>query len=335
MSRETMKTLNTETLIGYTSKRGNAWHYRADLQGEESNHYERAIPVEDVRRRLFSWTPQSAPLQTVLLDEDGVSTITDPTRQVIIRPDTKTILGVFKQGYRIHEYDEWLTRNVEAILDADLAIGSAGLLKGGAVAWVQVEMEDTIETCGVEFRPFLTAATSLDGSLATTYQVGSQVVVCDNTLSAAMGERIERVKIRHSRNSLGRISEARDALNIVHQVGDEFAAAVEALTAEVVTETRWADFLDAYTGRKDDHGSKQAQRNATEKADALANLWRNDNRVAPWAGTAYGVVAAVNTYAHHLAPVRGADRATRNTERAVMGRVDALDTETLRVLATV
>lgn len=335
MSRETMKTLNTETLIGYTSKRGNAWHYRADLQGEESNHYERAIPVEDVRRRLFSWTPQSAPLQTVLLDEDGVSTITDPTRQVIIRPDTKTILGVFKQGYRIHEYDEWLTRNVEAILDADLAIGSAGLLKGGAVAWVQVEMEDTIETCGVEFRPFLTAATSLDGSLATTYQVGSQVVVCDNTLSAAMGERIERVKIRHSRNSLGRISEARDALNIVHQVGDEFAAAVEALTAEVVTETRWADFLDDYTGRKDDHGSKQAQRNATEKADALANLWRNDNRVAPWAGTAYGVVAAVNTYAHHLAPVRGADRATRNTERAVMGRVDALDTETLRVLATV
>ena len=27
MSRETLTNLNTQTLIGYTSKRGQAWHY--------------------------------------------------------------------------------------------------------------------------------------------------------------------------------------------------------------------------------------------------------------------------------------------------------------------
>jgi hypothetical protein len=49
-SRETLTRLNTQTLIGYTSKRGQAWHYRADRQGSEPNHYVHAVPVADVRR---------------------------------------------------------------------------------------------------------------------------------------------------------------------------------------------------------------------------------------------------------------------------------------------
>ena len=60
MSRETLTHLNTQTLIGYTSKRGQAWHYRAEHQGSEPNHYEHAVPVADVRRRLFHWSPVEA-----------------------------------------------------------------------------------------------------------------------------------------------------------------------------------------------------------------------------------------------------------------------------------
>ena len=81
MSRETLTHLNTQTLIGYTSKRGQAWHYRADYQGSESNHYEHAIPVADVRRRLFYWSPVEADIQAVTIDEDGVQIYTDPTRK--------------------------------------------------------------------------------------------------------------------------------------------------------------------------------------------------------------------------------------------------------------
>ena len=55
MSRETLHSLNTNTLIGNTNARGTAWHYRAEDQGEESNHYPGSIPVRDVERRLFDW----------------------------------------------------------------------------------------------------------------------------------------------------------------------------------------------------------------------------------------------------------------------------------------
>ena len=59
MSRETLQHLNTNTLIGNTDARGHAWHYRAEEQGDETNHYPGPIPVEDVQRRLFCWQAQS------------------------------------------------------------------------------------------------------------------------------------------------------------------------------------------------------------------------------------------------------------------------------------
>src|SRR4051794_22090519 len=58
---------------------------------------------------------------------------------------------------------------------------------------------------------------------------------------------------------------------------------------------------------------------ADRKRDTLQRLYRHDSRVAPWAGTAHGVVQATNTYAHHEAIVRGADRAERNMLKTITG----------------
>ena len=81
-------------------------------------------------------------------------------------------------------------------------------------------MADTLSAAGAEFRRFLTATTSLDGSIATTYQPGAQVVVCDNTVSAAINSADTRVKVRRSPNSLAKLAQVHDALGIVHQVAD-------------------------------------------------------------------------------------------------------------------
>jgi phage/plasmid-like protein (TIGR03299 family) len=334
MSRETLTDLNTNTLIGYTDKRGKAWHYRADEQGGESNHYPGAIPAADVRRRLFNWEAVEGEITANALTPDGVLSTTDPDRKAIMRSDTGAILGIFKRGYVAHQFDPWLIQNVENILDADLAIGSAGLLSGGAKAWVQVEMVDTITTpSGVAFRPFLTAATSMDGSLASTYLVGAQVVVCDNTLSAALGEKVARVKVKHSARSLSKINDVRDALGIVHAVADDFSAQVAALTAQVVTDQQWKDFVKAYTAGTSD--SKHSLTIAERKTGELFQLWNFDERVAPWKGSAYGVLAAANTHTHHLGTVRGSSRADRNMERAITSGVDKMDRDILALLATV
>jgi phage/plasmid-like protein (TIGR03299 family) len=160
-------------------------------------------------------------------------------------------------------------------------------------------------------------------------------VVCDNTLSAALNTADTRVKVRHSRNSLTKLAQVRDALEIVHQVADTFTAQIERLTTQTVTDTQWTRFLTAYCGTNDTKASKRALTTRREQVDQLNRLWNDDQRVTPWRRTAYGVLAAANTYAHHYAPVRGATHAERNTERLVTGKVHNLDNHTLQVLAAV
>lgn len=132
MSKETISWLNLNTLIGFTDKRGHAWHYKAAEQGQESNHYTGAIPVADVERRLFNWTAVEGSIVATHMSVDGVITTADPDRKAIMRSDTGAILGIFKNGYEPHQYTEWLLNTVATILDDSLSIGSTGLLKGGA-----------------------------------------------------------------------------------------------------------------------------------------------------------------------------------------------------------
>lgn len=353
MSKETAKWLNANTLIGFTGKRGRAWHYREDLQSAEPNHYPGPVPVEDVRRRLFDWEPEPWEVHVrkpgpVRLDiagllaqpgEDAMASYVldalglrrQENRQAITRSDNGHVMGIFTDGYEPHPYDEWLLTTVANILDDDLHIGSAGLLRGGAVAWVSVEMEDNVRLPeGVEFRPFLLATTSFDGSLSTTFGRKVTNVVCDNTHGIAMNERGQQVKIRHSRNSRLRLTEAREALGVIHQITDDFAGEVSRLCAVDVSDREWAAFLDARAPVPGQEGRGRTM--AERKRETLTRLYDHDQRVAPWRGTAWGVLQAVSTYTHHEGIVRGAERAERNMLNAVTGRTDDLDRETLDTL---
>lgn len=336
MSRETLETLNTNTLIGFTDQRGHAWHYRADAQGTETNHYPDAIPVEDIQRRLFSWRPIEGTVETTVLTAEGEVRVTDPTRKTVLRSDTLDVLGVFKQGWTAHPYNEWLIRNVETITDdSELRIGSAGLLQNGGVAWVQFEASESHQAAGVEYRPFLLAATSMNGYLSSTYKLGHQFVVCDNTLDAGLAEGSPTVKIRHSVNSLGRVQEVRDALGLVVAAADNFDTELEALLAEKVPQPRFIKWAEAFAGLDKEKLTKQAATLAGKRRDQLVQLWNHDERVTPWQGTAFGVLQTVNTWRHHVQPVRGTQRAERNMSAFINGDGLKADRDALELLATV
>ncbi|MFH5823652.1 DUF932 domain-containing protein [Georgenia sp. AZ-5] len=351
MSRETLETLNTSTLIGHTAHRGTAWHYRAELQGEEPNHYPGAIPVDDVARRLFGWRAESRaiaverpadPRKMTHLSPEGAPMRWQrvPGRQGIVRSDRAdgAVLGVFTDAYVPHQYAEYLLTSLGNILDDDLSISSAGLLRGGAIAWVEVSVPESVTTPeGVEFRPNLLATTTLDGSLSTTYKRTVTDVVCDNTRDAALRERGQDLKIRHARSSHLRLDDARRALAMVHTTADAFAAEVARLCRIDVDRATWGRFLDSWVPMTDLRGAplgKRATALAEKKRQALAGLYAHDKRVAPWGGTAHAVLQAVNTYEHHASPARSS-RAQRNMLRTVTGGYAALDKAVWRSLERV
>ncbi len=345
MSQETLNWLNNNVLVGFTEKRGTAWHYKASEQGDVPNHFEGAIPMAAVIDRLFFWSAIKAPLFVGLpatvetatsMDEEG-----NPTRisaaeghYAIVREDTGAIFGLFKEGYQIHQYKEWLLQKVSQLLGDSLAIGSAGLLKNGGRAWVSIETPDTLTTAqGVQYRPNLLAATSHDGSLSSTYKPVITNVVCDNTLAFGLGEKTAAIKVKHSKYSNLKLSDARATLGILELAADAFEAEVAELTAATVTDRQWAKFLDTIAPVPEAEGRGKTL--AENKRSAIDGLWKHDLRVAPWAGTAWGALQAVNTYTHHLANVRGGERVERNAERAILGGIDRVDAETVDALRLV
>ena len=350
MSRETLQHLNTQTLIGNTDQRGTAWHYRADDQGEQSNHYHGPIPLPDVERRLFNWEAASYPLAVQVpatlremthLDPAGQPRRWQPIpdRQAIARDDTHHVMGIFGPGYVMHQYRQWLLTTVGNLLDDTLAISSAGLLKGGAIAWVEVSVPDTITTAqGFSFRPNLLATTSFDGSIATTFKRTITATVCDNTRDLALAETGQQYKVKHSRYSHAKITQARQALAMIHTIADDFAAEVATLCATEVTNRQWQQFLDLQVPRTDQNGQPLKGRSLTmadTKRDALNRLYTHDPRVAPWTGTAHGVLQAVNTYEHHDSIIRGATRAERNMLRTITGDFAQLDHTSWTALANI
>jgi phage/plasmid-like protein (TIGR03299 family) len=320
MTQETAEWIRDNFLRGYTTKLGTAWWAGHATNTIESNLYPEGIPVADVHRRLFHWDAVEADLTANILTPDAVDSFPATPYKAVVRPDTRRVLGVHRDSYMVHQYRDVLLDRVSEILDAnqgDLGISCAMLLRGGAVGVVAVEMPDSVETPeGVTFRPRLLSYSSHDGSFASAYKMTNQVVECDNTFATAIRKPGESYRVRHTRNSEFRLQKARDALGIMFAARDAFADEVAALCSRKVTHGDFDNWLDAYTPLpKDGRGRTLAE----TKRDKLSYMYKYDERVAPWAGTAFGVVQLANTYRQHEGIVRGAVRPER-TMLAAMGR---------------
>jgi phage/plasmid-like protein (TIGR03299 family) len=316
MSAETMEDLNTWTLIGYGDVRGTAWHYRADLQGAEPNHYPGAIPVDDVKRRLFYWKPSIGTVKITAKVNGRSRTTVDETKKAYVHPETGKILGIAGKGHAGHYYDEWLVRNTRGLQEVpEMGIASAGLLSGGAIAWLQLELADTVlGPGGVAFRPFYTATTVFDSSMATTYLRGDQLVVCDNTRAAALsaaGDQ-DKIKVAHRASSLDKefISDLRKQVTALYVQADQTKAAIETLLATPVSDSQWESFMEIHLGGRPDAKGRKLT-NWEEAHDKQTALFRTDERCAP-TGTAWAALQAVSTFNHHDRVVRRMSRAQRN-----------------------
>jgi len=335
MSKETRTWLSENTLIGFTEKRGRAWHYR---QGD-NNHYVGGIPVEDVRKRLFDWEAQEQPIYVMDHRDGEMDQASD--FKAWVHPITGEVLGVHKKTRALHQYAPWLLDVTADMLDDDLQVGSAGLLRGGRVAWVQVEVPETIETPeGVRFRPFILARSSMDGSVATNFSRSVTNTVCDNTLAIAAGEHGgQRITFRASGNGEVKLGEAREALGIVYTAADDFARQVAELTATTFTDHDFNKLLELEVpGEKPEFGAKKREITQWEKVQEkriyLRDLYHFDARVAPWTGTAFGAWQAMNTYDQHERKIRSTNRVERNQLQLVKGQQDRVDAAVLgKILA--
>jgi len=336
---ETLTWLNQNTLQGFTEKRGKAWHYDESSQGEQPNHYDGPIPMGDVKRRLFYWVATEGKVSTRVKVAGRWQTVKVESKKSLSHPETGEVFSIVGAGFPVHNYAEWLVENFRKILDTDeLGIGSAGLLKGGGQAWVQLELPESVEgPGGIVHRPYLTGSAVLDGSRVTSYSTGSQLAVCDNTLSAALASASTMIKYPHRKGVEMKPQQVRDALDLLIGSADAVNAELESLLSIQVTDVQWDRFIAAHLGKDRPFEAGRGQTNWDNAHDQLTQLYRKDPMDSPWTGTAFGVLQAVNTWRHHYQVAKNVagGRAERNLVNRVDGTSHKADAETIQKLQMV
>lgn len=328
-------TNQTATLAGFIGQR--TWIGHAD----QRQTFDGAVPRQ-AAYDLLNFPVAEGVVKSTILTPTGVIEVEDPTRKSIVRVDTLDTFGIFKQGYKVHGYGQWLVDNVDMLLDGGLEIGTVALTKGGARAILQAELPDNrlAEAPGAEpvaHRPHISAISSLDGSVATTYGMGTKVLICENELSLAGFRSHVRGfsalhKVRHTSLSLGKIGEVRENLGLVaEEIGDAFDLEFRTLVGQYVSDQKFQDIIKGFAG-VDAAKEGRGKTIALGKVDALTTLWNHDERVAPWKNSAYGVLAAFNTAQHHVFGTNK-DRDERNLDRIILDEWAKTDAKVLELLA--
>lgn len=335
MTAETQTWLENNVLVGMTSKYGRSWwdRGRADNNGED-NHYEGPIPVADIERRLFNWELKSSP---IVLEATGEVI---PGKQAVYRSDTFETFGIFgDESYNVHGYKPWLVDNVCSLLQesrGDLVPTSAGLLQGGAVAWVQVEAPNPLELAGEKLRPFILATTSANGRYVTSYKRGSTLVVCDNTLDEFHQANREGVKVKHTRHSLSNFDKAREALELMAKHIDLEVAQIEQYMNTKVTDDMMSKVLDLVLDTDNAKTKHAVTRNDRKRAEILSIYNHSPLLNHDFHGTAWGIIQAFNTYDQHSSQLRGNTiRFERNKLNFLTGKVKEHDQDVVSKLSLV
>jgi len=129
---------------------------------------------------------------------DGVLR-TFASREVLYRSDTMRALGVVGDNYHIVQPSEILDFFSHLAEHNGFTLETAGSLGGGKRIWALAKVNDGATVIGQDIvKPYVLLATSYDASMATTARRTLVRVVCQNTISYALAEGGDIIKIPHS-----------------------------------------------------------------------------------------------------------------------------------------
>ena len=228
-----------------------------------------------------------------------------PDTKVLLRSDTKAPLSVVSKWYNTVQPGEVLGFFDELVKAGGFELETAGALRGGRRIWALARVGEAAKIVeGDMVKPYLLLATSYDASMATTAQFTSVRVVCNNTLSAAIGNGEQKVKIPHL--SKFNAAEVRDQLSIAISGWDEFLMQTRRMAATPLdAQAADAYLLDVFKCDVETLEAPEKTRKSKAYKSVLA-LFEGTAAGSEMVGQSlWGAVNAVTEYVDHQ---RGAKR---------------------------
>lgn len=187
------------------------------------------------REAGLDWTLLEAPV-TFARELNGEIEFTDfDGQKVLYRSDNGKPLSVVSGRYQKVQPIEVLDFFREFTQAGDMTLETAGSLADGSKIWALAKVGKDFNVNGDNgvdlVKPYVLLATSCDKTLATTGQLTSVRVVCNNTLQMSISGKNAAVKVPHStkfdhtavKNDMGLVRESIDrhiaSMRKIHRIG--------------------------------------------------------------------------------------------------------------------
>jgi len=228
------------------------------------------------------------------------------------RQDTRTVLGIVGERYRIVQNEEAF-QFVDQLLGSSLNVETAGSLGGGRRVWVLATLPEHIEVGGDPVRPYVLLMNSHDGSTAVIAATTPVRVVCQNTLNLSLRRAIQKFSIRHTEQISRRVHEARRVLDLSVDYYEQFKATGNQLASERCSERQLQKVLDElYPLGAEDSITDRTRKGREQVKERIVDLFLRGATQGNAPGSKWAAVNAIVEYGDWHRPIRqGGERFAR------------------------
>lgn len=229
-----------------------------------------------------------------------------PGQKVLYRSDTQAPLSVVSERYKIVQPSEVLAFYRDLTQASGFDLETAGVLKGGRKLWALARTGQSAALKGTDtVNAYVLLATACDGTLATTAQLTSVRVVCNNTLGLALADGSSCIKVRHNTSF--------DAQRVKHQLGlsnaawDAFMYRMRMLSERRV---KSHEALNFYLRVFDDPQGAPAMLANARAMKSAQDLYEGQGLGAELSaakGTAWGLLNSITEFVDHRRRARNQD----------------------------
>lgn len=253
-------------LAMFASHREPAWHVLGTVFNETVTSHTTMLD----KAHLSGWNlrTESVPFPPSVTGE--VSNV--PNAMLRDNPLTGKVdwIGNVGDRYEIVSNEEAFEAT-QAIMDG-ASWETAGSMNNGGTVFGSLVLDRTSAVDGDKIKNYILVSTSHDGSGSLTFATTPVRVVCQNTLSLALGQAKQVYKVRHTKSAQDRMKQARVALGVASEYLDAWDLAMQALVSEKVTKGKFFEIVDGLfpEPEKDVKGSKAKWE---RKREGIATLW--------------------------------------------------------------
>ena len=256
----------------------------------------------------------------------GLETKTMDDKKVLFRSDSSEAMSVVGSDYKIVQPAQVIDFFSDLVGIHGLKLSAAGTIMGGRRFWATADLGNGFETVsGDTINGQLLLATSIDGTLATIAKVVSTRTVCQNTLTAAIGENSKNlVKVTH--RSTWDATQVKLDMGLISDGWGKFADNMKKLaTVEITDMDANAYFVNAVYDKN--KTAEDQTWGAVKTVASLMSLFKGGRGAEFAPNTAYNVLNAVTEFQDHYG-VRKVD-AGRKFMDSSFGKGDDLKTEVM------